>query len=175
MKLKILYHGTDLESAKEICGGNIDVKKGFSHTDFGQGFYTTDDKDRAIRWAYRKAKVRKSKPALITLYFDEGSAHPIIEYFCDDLRWGQFIINNRNGAQYIRGVSFQENNLDARYEITYGRIADIEVTDIASELKESGEMLYSLERILNKNYPLQIVFHTSNATQFIKKMSYRLV
>lgn len=27
MKLKILYHGTDLESAKEICGGNIDVKK----------------------------------------------------------------------------------------------------------------------------------------------------
>ena len=28
MKLKILYHGTDLESAKEICGGNIDVKKG---------------------------------------------------------------------------------------------------------------------------------------------------
>ena len=79
MKLKILYHGTDLESAKEICGGNIDVKKGSSHTDFGQGFYTTDDKDRAIRWAYRKAKVRKSKPALITLYFDEGSAHPIIE------------------------------------------------------------------------------------------------
>ena len=109
------------------------------------------------------------------MYFDEGSAHPIIEYFCDDLRWGQFIINNRNGSQYIRGVSFQENNLDARYEITYGRIADIEVTDIASELKESGEMLYSLERILNKNYPLQIVFHTSNATQFIKKMSYRLV
>ena len=59
--------------------------------------------------------------------------------------------------------------------VKYGRIADIEVTDIASELKESGEMLYSLERILNKNYPLQIVFHTSNATQFIKKMSYRLV
>ena len=39
----------------------------------------------------------------------------------------------------------------------------------------SGNMLMSLEEILNKEYPLQYVFHTKEATMFIKKLSYRLV
>jgi hypothetical protein len=176
MALKILYHGTDIESADNICKTKeIDVKRGSAHTDFGQGFYTTDNFDRAVRWAYRKAHVRRSKPAVITLYFDEESAKSIIEYFSDDLRWGRFIINNRNGLQYISKVPFQDNNLDSRYEITSGRIADVEVTDVADELKEAGTMLNSLDRILNANYPQQIAFHTTSSTQYIKKMSYRSV
>lgn len=176
MALKTFYHGTDIDSAKEICKTQtVDVKRGSPRTDFGQGFYVTPDYNRAVKWACRKAGSRRNKAAVVTVIFDEDSAKPIIEYFLDDLRWGRFVINNRNGMQYIRKVAFQENNLDARYHITCGRIADLDVTDVADELNKSGKMLMSLEEILNKNYPLQYAFHTKEATEFIKKLSYRVV
>lgn len=172
--MKILYHGTDIDSAREICKSQIiDVTRGAKHTDFGQGFYVTDDYERATRWAYRKAGLRGKKPAVITIVFDEKAAKNIIEYFSDDLRWGRFIINNRNGLAYIKNVAFKDNNLDARYDITCGRIADIDIIDVADELKENGMMLISLDRILNKEYPIQYAFHTEQSTVYIKKMSYR--
>ena len=175
MALSILYHGTDIESARDICENGIDVGRGTPHTDFGRGFYTTEDYERAVKWAYRKARVRHSKPAVITLYFDVESAKSFIEFFSDDLRWGQFIINNRNGLSYIKEVPIKENNLDNRYEITMGRIADIDIINVAEELHKSCELLDSVHRILNKKYPLQIAFHTTRSTQYIKKMSYRSV
>ena len=106
---------------------------------------------------------------------DLDAAKNLIESFEDDIRWGRFIINNRNGMKYIKNVSFQDNNLDARYPITYGRISDIDVRDVAKELYESGKMLNSLERILNKNYSMQYAFHTQEAASFIKKLSYKSV
>ena len=174
MALKVLYHGTDIESAKEICTtGIIDVKCGSPSADFGPGFYTTDDVEKARKWAYHKAKVRNSKPAIVKMYFDEAAAESIIERFEDDLRWGRFVINNRNGYDYINKVEFQEHNLNHKYQITIGRIADVGVMDVADELLESNEMLMSLDRILKLTYPQQIVFHTQYATTFIKKMSYQ--
>lgn len=176
MPLMTLYHGTDIESAKEICNGSgIDLSRCNDKTDFGKGFYTTDDFERAAKWAKRKAAVRISKPVVITVLFDIESANDIIEHFSDDLRWGRFIINNRNGLNYIKNVSYKDNNLDARYHITYGRVADIDVVDVAESLKENGLMLNSVDEILNIEYPQQIVFHTSESLLFIKKMSYRLV
>jgi hypothetical protein len=174
--MKTLYHGTDMDSAKEICITQlIDVKRGSPRTDFGQGFYTTNNFDSAVRWANRKADARRNKPAVVTVIFDEESAKPIVEYFSDDLRWGRFVINNRNGMEYIRNISFQDNNIDARYQITCGRIADGAVIDISDDLKDSGKMLMSLEEILNLEYPLQYAFHTKASIQFIKKMTYRPV
>lgn len=176
MALMTLYHGTDIESAKVICKGpGIDLSRCNDKTDFGKGFYTTDNFERAVKWAKRKAAVRISKPAVITVLFDIDSASDIIERFSDDLRWGRFVINNRNGLNYIKKVSFKDNNLDARYHITYGRVADIDVVDVAEELKENGFMLSSLDEILNLEYPQQIVFHTSESLFYIKQMSYRLV
>jgi hypothetical protein len=174
MALKTLYHGTDVDSAKYICQ-KIDVKLGAKNTDFGQGFYLTNDYNRAIRWAYRKSGLRCKKAAVVTAIFDEKEAEHVIEYFNDELRWGRFVINNRNGIEYISNVPFQDNNLDSRYQITCGRIADIEVVSIADELKQSGQMLMSIEGILNKGYPIQYAFHTDKAVEYIKKVSYRIV
>ena len=75
--------------------------------------------------------------------------------------------------KYIKRVSFQDNNLDARYPITYGRISDIDVLDVAKELNKSGMMLSSLNRILNKKYSMQYAFHTDEAVSYIKKLSYQ--
>ena len=60
----------------------------------------------------------------------------------------------------IKKVSFQEHNLDARYDITYGRISDIGVLDVSHQLDISGKMLMSIDDILNKDYPFQYAFHT---------------
>ncbi len=129
------YHGTDIDSAIDIYKAqkpNIDYCS--KRTDFGQGFYVTDSYDAASKWAFRKSRARNKKPAILTIYFDVQEAEPFIERFSDDLRWGRFIINNRNGLVYINSVRFKENNLDARYPITFGRISDIDVLDVAKEL-----------------------------------------
>ena len=176
MSLKVLYHGTDIISAKSIYDtGIIDVDCGSDTVDFGKGFYTTDDFKRAAGWARRKAKLRGCKPAVLTVFFDEAAAEPIIERFEDDLRWGRFIINNRNGSEYIRHVPFKENNLDRQYQITIGRIADVDVIEVAKELRKNNKTLESLSEIFNPEYPLQTVFHTQYATTFIRKMSYQYV
>lgn len=175
MPLKLLYHGTDIDSAREICKAQkADVNMGSQKVDFGPGFYTTDDSVRAELWAKRKAKARGTRPSVIKMYFDEECAvnNELIEYFDDDLRWGRFVINNRNGLKYIESVSFKEHNLDARYPITCGRIADIDVVDVAEYLKLHGKLLNSTVDILNKEYPKQFVFHTDEAISYIKKYSY---
>ena len=176
MRLMRIYHGTDIISARNICETKyIDVKCGSQSVDFGPGFYTTEDFGTASIWAYRKGELRKSKPAVVTLYFDIESSKSIIECFEVDLRWGRFIINNRNGYDYISKVEYKENNLDSKYEITYGRISDVEIMDIADDLLAKGEMLNSIDKIFNKKYSNQIVFHTRHAIEYIKKMSYKIV
>lgn len=176
MALMVLHHGTDIESAKAICGScGIDLSRCSDKTDFGKGFYTTDNFEVAVNWAKRKARVRTSRPAVVTLWFDAEAAQNMIEHFSDDLRWGRFVINNRNGLNYIRKVSFKDNNLDSRYHITCGRVADINVVNIADELNKSGSMLNSIEDIFNANYPQQTVFHTLESLGYIKKKSYRSV
>ena len=176
MSLHILYHGTDVESAKNICfDKNINVRIGAKHTDFGTGFYTTDNFEYAAKWACRKAKVRKSYPAVVTVFFDEEDAEELIEHFSDDLRWARFVINNSNGLSYISKIDFKEHNLDSKYEITEGRIADKEVVGISEELKTKGIMLKSQYDILNMEYPRQVVFHTCRATDYIKKVFFRKI
>jgi hypothetical protein len=174
MALKPLYHGTDINSARAICDAQkADVSVGSYKVDFGPGFYLTDDINAAKHWATRKAQVRNSKPAVITVMFDEEAAKDLIETFGQDLRWGRFIINNRNGQQYIDKVPFKENNLDARYQITCGKIADFNIRKVAIELRQSGKMLTDLDNILNRDYAIQYAFHTEEAITFLKKYTYQ--
>ncbi len=116
----LLYHGTDLQSAINIYDAQtVDLSIGAKTVDFGPGFYTTDDISRARKWAQRKAIARRKPAALVTITFDKEAASPFIESFCDDIRWGRFVINNRNGINYIAKVPFKEHNLDARYDIPF--------------------------------------------------------
>lgn len=176
MSLIVLYHGTDIDSAKEIyTSQQADVNRGSKRVDFGPGFYLTDDYEKAKYWAYRKGRVRKKKAAILSAYFDVDAAREQIEVFDEDLRWGRFIINNRNGIDYIDRVPFKDNNLDGRYAITYGRIADFQVRDVARKLDESGGMLNSTEEILNTEYAMQYAFHTQEAIRFLKKYVYQVL
>ena len=176
MSLTTLFHGTDDCSARELYDTQtVDVTRGIKHADFGQGFYLTDDFERAVQWARHKAVVRCRKAAVVSAEVDLDAAKEFMEQFDDDIRWGRFIINNRNGIQYIKKVPFKEHNLDARYSITYGRIADIDVLDISKELNKSGMMLMEIDRILNRRFPFQYAFHTNESTRFIRKITYQII
>ena len=134
----ILYHGTDEKSAKDICN-KISLAMREDGLDFGPGFYGTQSYEAAKVWAKRKGPQRKLNPAIVIIEFDYYNAKPYITEFRDNLRWGQFVINNRNGEPYIDKMTNKEHNLDAKYDITYGRIADLEVRKIADCLNRKGE------------------------------------
>ncbi len=163
----ILYHGTDIESAEKIMS-KIRLDVGSSKVDFGKGFYTTISPDTAKKWALRKAKVRNQKPAVVLLNFDEKAADSLIKRFKNDLIWGRFVINNRNGLDYINKISFKEHNLDAKYCITYGRIADYDIRDVAKRLEATGEILQDVNEILNPFYSYQYAFHSETSLKFLR-------
>ena len=54
--------------------------------------------------------------------------------------------------------------MDARYDITYGRIADYNISAIAKRLAVAGDQLWDLNEILNPSY----AFHTERTLDFIR-------
>jgi len=169
----VLYHGTTEKYARDICQNGVRIIKSYKSVDFGMGFYTTPSYDGARKWAIRKAISYRENPSIVKVYADETQMKTMLTRFEDDLRWGRFIINNRNGILYISKVTFKEHNLDARYDITYGRIADLDVYNIAAELKQSCEMLDDISRIFNPKYAFQYAFHTNKGIKCIEKATYR--
>lgn len=69
-----LYHGTDIDSAKSICDKIILGRNSSENLDFGPGFYTSISKESAIKWAFRKAGVRKKEAAIVMIDFDYDTA-----------------------------------------------------------------------------------------------------
>lgn len=162
-----LYHGTDLLSAKDICVNGIDLSKSRKHIDFGRGFYLTDDYFTAKKWAKHKALQRNSDPAIINVDFDFVSAKKHIKFFNDDIYWAQFVINNRNGYEYFKDLQNKDNNLDGKYDITCGRMADLNIASVAFDLSLTKQPIEMVNEILNENYSLQYAFHTSFSKSFI--------
>lgn len=173
----ILYHGTDIDSAKSICDKIILGRNSSENLDFGPGFYTSISKESAIKWAFRKAGVRKKEAAIVMIDFDYDTAlsDSKIVVFDNDLRWGRFVINNRNGYKYIDKISFKEHNLDSKYHITYGRIADYDILGVAEDLDNLGEILMDTNKILNPFYSYQYAFHTQEALSYIGRKTYEII
>ena len=172
--MSTFYHGTDIDSAISICD-KIVLKKSSKRTDFGPGFYVTNNIETAKTWAFRKAAVRRKEASIVYVEFDEDAVSDMVQRFSGDLRWGRFVINNRNGYDYVNRIDFKEHNLDARYPITYGRIADYEVRDIARKLYQTGEILESIEGIFNPFYSFQYAFHSERALSFINSTRYEKI
>ncbi len=86
---------------------------------------------------------------------------------CDGiLEWAQFIINNRNGIDYIDKVSSKyglaDNNLDKRYDIVIGPTADGKITQTARKCKAEKRLitLQEAQNLLDKLYGLQYCIST---------------
>ncbi|CDA83937.1 putative uncharacterized protein [Bacteroides sp. CAG:754] len=115
-KMKItVYHGGTEVVVNPICGF------GRKNLDFGQGFYVTNIKEQAFKWAIAISTKRQAK-ALINMYqldrdtiLKEGSCKIFKAY---DAEWLEFIVNSRKGL-----------NPAANYDYIEGGVANDRVID----------------------------------------------
>jgi hypothetical protein len=109
----ILYHGGTDSIEKPV------IRPQSGGRDFGSGFYCTDIRGQAEKWARRQGRVRKM-PAVVNQYeFDMDHARDkvnlkIFEDYSQE--WLDLVINGRKNPQYIHG-----------FDIVYGKIANDDV------------------------------------------------
>ena len=169
----ILYHGTDRASALDIEKAGIRLDRGRMRVDFGRGFYLTPDHATARQMAIRKAI--PDEPYIVSIDFDERLARQngwIKEFPDCDLRWAQFIINNRNGESYFKELADQDNNLSCQYHIIKGRIADGNISEISRTLAARKQAVTPsvLRAMVEHRYPDQYSLHTPEVLSLVRSI-----
>lgn len=89
-----VYHGSCEEIRRPL------VKAGRPHLDFGQGFYVTDIRLQAERWATRIGLMRQERPLLNIYELDMERIYAnyrILKFEKYDRKWLDFIVANRSG------------------------------------------------------------------------------
>lgn len=160
-----LYHGTNLGSAQCIVERGIELCRCNESTDFGQGFYTTEEMTFAAKWARRKAKRADDAPALVRFEVNPTKFRGI-KYFPDPtIEWCQFIVNNRCGYDYYRATSAGIHNIDGKYEIIRGLIADGNIVDFSQYCLETLHVVEEsdIAEVYSKSYPEQYTFHSERS------------
>lgn len=120
-----VYHGGTERVDAPIC------RLGRENLDFGRGFYVTDIKEQACRWAIATAK-RRNAQAILNIYRLDREAI-LAEARCKmfkayDSEWLEFIVASRRGL-----------NPAADYDYIEGGVADDRVIDTVN-LYMSGLM-----------------------------------
>ena len=150
----ILYHGSTeivekpriLESARML--------------DFGKGFYTTTNREQAIRWAQKVSVRRKVDEKFISVYeFDLNAAEKeltILRFDQPDAVWLDFVSACRSGKRP-----------DKEYDLVFGPVADDNVY-ATLQLYELGilDKEETLKRLKIESLFDQILFHTEKALEF---------
>ncbi len=159
----ILYHGSNVvvETPKII--------KTETGRDFGHGFYTTDIKEQAVRWAIRKATLssRGGKPytPCVSIYeFDEAELERLKfkNFDIPSIEWLDMVCACRSNATFSHG-----------YDIVAGKIANDNVGETVTYVlqgimrKEDAVARLRFEKINN-----QICFNTATALRCLKYIGY---
>jgi len=159
----ILYHGSIVIVDHPII---IKTERG---RDFGFGFYTTDIKEQAVRWANRKTRIACKKgidaQPIVSIYeFDESaySMMSVRSFSEPSLEWLDMVCACRGDTEYRHG-----------YDIVTGRIANDNVGVTVSYVV-SGVMRRedALERLKFEKINNQICFCTERALNFLKYMGF---
>lgn len=107
MKITVYHGATEIVKAP-LC------KIGRSKLDFGQGFYVTDLKEQAIKWAQALAEKRDEKPLLNIYQLDKEAI--LSEARCKiftayDKDWLDFIVGNRQGKDLAKDYDYVEGGI----------------------------------------------------------------
>jgi hypothetical protein len=149
----IIYHGSN------VVVTHPEILQSERMLDFGSGFYTTSNKEQAVRWAERVAERRKLKDQMLSIYeFDLEVAErnlTIIRFDNPNGKWLDFICANRSG---------RETEL---YDIVIGPVADDKVYTVV-QYYENG--IYNkqdaIKRLKVENLFNQILFHTTKSLAY---------
>ena len=168
----ILYHGSNVD-IKEI-----DLSKCRPNKDFGKGFYLTTMKEQAERMALRVARMYGGMPYINEYSFDESvlslNELNIRTFKTPSNEWAQFVITNRNYKR-IENIP-QDNNIDNRYDIVIGPIAN---DDLALLFRQFSDGLITVETLVKemgfKKLTNQYSFHTESAIKYLAKLGAKSV
>jgi hypothetical protein len=140
--------------------------------DFGAGFYTTDIKEQAVRWAMRKARVERRKgsqaKAIVSIYeFDEKNYEylRVIHFPEPSTTWLDMVCKCRSNIQYVHG-----------YDIVTGKIANDSVGETVSYVVR-GIMRPedAVERLRFEKINNQICFASEKALSYLRYIGFEEV
>ena len=103
-----VYHGSCEEIRRPL------VKAGRPYLDFGQGFYVTDIRLQAERWAFRMELMR-GKRALLNIYELDiervYARYRVLKFEHYDKEWLDFIVANRSGNPMWKNFDLVEGGV----------------------------------------------------------------
>ena len=163
----LLYHGSNTD-VKEI---NLAMCRPYK--DFGQGFYLTSIKKQAEKMAERVARIYGGSPILNTYEIDDSFMQRedlnIRDFGVETSEeWARFVRNNRN--KRFADFANPECNLDKKYDIVIGPIADDNMTLLFRHY-ENGMITFEnmLRGVIYKETTNQYSFHTEKAVSLLRK------
>ena len=152
----VIYHGSNVlvEYPKILRSERM--------LDFGAGFYTTSNREQAVRWSQRVADRRVPRTQLLSVYeFDSEAAQRDLDIICfeePDSDWLDFVCTNRMGRE-----------IDKQYDIVIGPVADDQVYAVV-QFYENG--IYDKEEAIKRlKVDIlfdQILFHTEKSLSYCR-------
>ena len=150
----ILYHGGTDIIEKPI------LKKRFAGRDFGTGFYSTDNRSQAEKWAKRQGRIR-NQAAVLNVYdfdLDKAKQNLKLKLFTDySNEWLDMVINCRKDLSFSHG-----------FDIVYGKIANDDVGEtVQAVLDGLMPFDFALQKLKFMPSNSQYCFCTDKAIEFI--------
>ena len=165
----LLYHGSYTEVSK------IDLLKSYPKKDFGLGFYTTQSKIQAEKFAKIKSARNNKLFGFVSVFeFSDKADLKIKKFDKPDINWLNFVLENRGFSNKIH-----ENDFD----IIIGAVADDIVGLVLNQLiigtygeansteaKQTAIRLLDVEKLYN-----QVLFRTQKSIDALNfKEAYRV-
>ena len=136
-----LYHGSYTMVKTPLANA------GRRNLDFGKGFYVTNLKSQAEKWALVVGGRRNDNDeGVVSVYeFDESvmASYNVLRFPDDDIEWLDFVIANRNGEDAAKG-----------YDAVEGGVANDQVIDTIED--------YEMGRITAEQALAQLRFKKPN-------------
>lgn len=149
-----LFHGSNVIVDKPL------VNVGRQELDFGPGFYITQYKDQAVRWAKRVCVIRRSDTPYVSKYtFNEDiipSDIKRITFDMYDIQWLDFIVASRKGQKpweeydIIEGGVANDQVIDTVEDYYAGRITADQAIGQLKFAKPSHQVCISNQEIIEK-------------------------
>lgn len=163
----LLYHGsnTDIKS--------ISLAMCRPYKDFGRGFYLTELKNQAMKMAKRVAKIYGGE-SVVNIYeikddFISEMGFNIRKFDQPNEEWARFVMNNRSRS--FTDYSSKECNLDNKYDIVVGPVADDDMTMLFRQYQNE---IITFENLINgmtfRKTTNQYSFHTERAIALLRKV-----
>jgi hypothetical protein len=163
-----LYHGTNIDIR------SIDLAVCRPYKDFGRGFYTTELLEQARKMARRVARIYGGIPTVNVYEISEGlleSKELRVKDFGNkpSETWAIFVMNNRN--RNFTDFGSENCNLDCKYDVVSGPIADDDMTVLFRQYQNGLISLESLKKGMTfREVTSQYSFHTEKSISFLKKV-----